>query len=130
MPLGQKWEDASYDYLFSFGTRTVTNNVVLVLMDDSAYSELKQSRDPDNPWDRSLHTQLANKLADDGCPLVVFDVFFLQARDSQKDAELASALKRLNKVALGAKPVKIEGNPVVWEMQMLITHPGLSQRQL
>jgi CHASE2 domain-containing sensor protein len=107
MPAGGKWEDASYDYLYRFATfapKTATN-VVVVFMDDPAYAELGQTRPV---WDRSLHARLANKLADDGCPLVVFDIFFLQPRDPQKDAGLARALGRLNKVVLAAKPVEIE----------------------
>ena len=81
MPLGEKWENASYDYLYRFGTRSVSNNVVLVFMDDAAYHNLDQSRPT---WDRALHTRLANKLADDKCPLAVFDVFFLSSSIWQK----------------------------------------------
>jgi CHASE2 domain-containing sensor protein len=108
MPLGENWEDASYDYLYRFGTRSVSNNVVLILMDDAAYSDSELGQSRDKPWDRSLHAKLANKLADGGCPLVVFDVFFDHANESQKDADLAKALGRLNKVVLAVPPVEIE----------------------
>ncbi len=77
-------------------------------MDDSAYSDVELGQTRGVPWDRSLHAKLANKLADDGCPLAVFDIFFLKAGDPQKDTALAQALARLNKVVLGAKPVEIE----------------------
>ena len=104
MPLGEKWEDASYDYLYRFGTRSVSNNLVLVLMDNPAYEVLGQSRDPSAHWDRSLHAKLVDKLANDGCPLVVFDVFFLHPDpDPAKDAALSRALMHLKKVVLGAR---------------------------
>ena len=34
MPVGEIWDNASYDYLFRFGTPAVTNNVVVILMDN------------------------------------------------------------------------------------------------
>ena len=74
VPLGEGWVDASYDYLFRFGARTVTNKVVLIFMDNAAYDHFHQTREL--PWDRALHATLLNKLAADGCRLVVFDAFF------------------------------------------------------
>src|SRR5262245_45697434 len=49
---GEAWEHASYDYLFRFGGRALTNKIVLVLMDNSARLELLK---PGAEWDRSLH---------------------------------------------------------------------------
>jgi CHASE2 domain-containing sensor protein len=102
MPLGEKWENASYDYLYIFGTRSVSNNVVLVLMDNPAYEALGQSRE--THWNRELHAKLVKKLADDDCPLVVFDIFFTHPDpDPAKDAALSGALHRLKKVVLGTR---------------------------
>lgn len=100
MPLGQKWENASYDYLFRFGTHS-TNNVVLIAMDNSAYSDLHQSRD--QLWDRSLHLKLLQKLAEAQSPLVVFDVFFGSNGASTYDAALAAAMRRQGHVVLMEK---------------------------
>ena len=71
--LGQPWANASFDYLSRFGSRPVTNNVVLVLMDNASFDEFHQTRG--QPWDRGLHAQLLNKLADDHCRMVVIDSF-------------------------------------------------------
>ncbi len=103
--IGDKWDDASYDYLFRFGAPASTNNVVLILMDNDSYTDpaLKQTRGV--PWDRSLHAQLLNKLADDKCPLVIFDVRFLERRDAATDQALATAIRRLSNVVLGADKV-------------------------
>ena len=97
--LGQSWENASYDYLFRFGARTVTNKPVLILMDNAAHHELGQVR---GHWDRALHAQLLNQLAADGCPLVVFDVHFQSQREGKTDAALAAAMRRHGNVVIMA----------------------------
>jgi CHASE2 domain-containing sensor protein len=100
LPLGEPWVNASYDYLFRFGTRAVTNRVTLILMDNAAFEELHQVRG--QPWDRGLHARLLNRLADDGCRLVVFDSFFLQPHDPVQDEALAAAMRRQPHIVLGA----------------------------
>jgi CHASE2 domain-containing sensor protein len=99
-PLGEAWENASYDYLFLFSERAVTNKVALILMDTASYEELKQLRG--KPWAREKHTQLLNQLADDGCPLAVFDVFFRSTNNPDTDAALAEAMRRHGGVVLMA----------------------------
>ncbi len=111
MPSGRVWENASYDYLFRFGARTVTNNVSIILMDNEAYDYFHQTRE--QPWDRRLHAQLLNKLADDGCSLVVMDCFFRQAGNREQDEALANAMRRQLHIVLMAG-------------QAQITHPALS----
>ena len=114
MPVGEKWSEASYDYLFRFGTRTVTNQIVVILMDNDAYAELGQTRE--QPWDRSLHAKLLNKLADDGCRMVVFDVFFRRQGDVEEDKALAAAMRRFRDAVLTAE-------------QANVAHPGLDAAQ-
>jgi len=109
-PLGDPWTDASYDYLFRFGSRAVTNQVTLILMDNGAFDRFHQTRG--QPWDRSLHAQLLNRLADDGCPLVVFDSFFQQPRDPEKDQALAAAMRRQKHVVLMAEQTDISDSMV------------------
>jgi CHASE2 domain-containing sensor protein len=109
-PVGESWSNASYDYLFRFGARAVTNKVVLILMDNEAFDQFHQTRG--QPWDRRLHAQLLNKLADDGCPLVVFDSLFKEPREPAQDNALAGALRRLPRVVLMAE-------------QAQMTRPGL-----
>jgi len=102
---GDSWTRASYDNLFRFGSRAVTNRVVLVLMDNEAYAALGQSRDV--PWDRKLHADLLNKLADDGCQLVVMDIFFRTVTNSAVDKALSSAMARLGNVVLAAEQASL-----------------------
>ena len=74
-------------------------------MDNEAYAELGQNRE--QAWDRSLHTKLFNKLADDGCSLVVADILFRKAGDAGVDQALAGAIHRLTNVVLAAAQAKV-----------------------
>jgi CHASE2 domain-containing sensor protein len=101
-PLGERWVNASYDYTFRFGARRVTNDVVLVLMDNAAYGH-HTNEVRGQPWSRALHTALLHRLADDGCALVVFDVFFRARREPAEDAALTQALRRQRRLVLMAE---------------------------
>jgi CHASE2 domain-containing sensor protein len=98
IPLGETWENASYDYIFRFSARAVTQQVVLIVMDNEAYQAMGQERNL--PWNRALHAQLLNRLADDGCALTVFDVFFEQPGDTNVDEALAGAMRRQSNIVL------------------------------
>jgi len=108
---GQKWENASYDNLYRFGGRAASNNVVLVQLDDSAYSTLGQVRG--SQWDRSLHARFLEKLAADRCPLVVFDVFMNPKYPTTNDERLAAAMGK-------------EGNVVLMEKSADPEHSGIA----
>ncbi len=101
MPAGEALADASYDYLFRFSGRGATNRVAIIRLDNASYAELGQRRG--QRWDRALHARLLNKLKDDGCPLVVLDVFFREPGPPEADAALAAALKRPGKAVLMAE---------------------------
>jgi CHASE2 domain-containing sensor protein len=105
MPLGEPWVNASYDYLFRFEARAVTNRVTLIRMDNDAFHQFHQLRG--QPWDRGLHAQLLNRLADDGCALVVFDSFFEQPGDPTQDKALAEAMRRQQRIVLGTEQAQV-----------------------
>jgi CHASE2 domain-containing sensor protein len=109
--LGDGWINASYDSLFRFSNHPVTNNVVLVLMDNAAFDQFQQSRS--QPWDRGLHAKLLDRLADDDCSVVAFDSFFHELRDPATDDRFAAALRRPRRVVLMAEISEI-------------THPNLT----
>lgn len=108
MPFGERWINASYDYLFRFPTSgNLTNKVVLILMDNYAFDQYRQSRS--RPWDRALHAELFERLAQDGCPLVVLDSFLrAPGDDPAKDAALAQALRKLPAIVLMAEQAELE----------------------
>jgi CHASE2 domain-containing sensor protein len=105
LPIGEPWVNASYDYLFRFGYPSVTNKVSLILMDNAAYDQFRQTRG--QPWDRGLHARLLNKLADDGCAMVVFDSFFREPGDKEEDEELAAAMRRQKHIVLMAEQAQV-----------------------
>jgi CHASE2 domain-containing sensor protein len=123
-PPGEPWVNASYDYLFRFGTHAVTNKVVLILMDNKAFDQFHQARR--QPWDRALHARLLNKLADDGCALVVFDSFFRVPNDPVKDAALANAMRRQHHIVLMAEQAQIAHPDLVGVQPILPSEPFLS----
>ena len=83
-------------------------------MDNAAFDHFHQTRG--QPWDRALHAQLLNRLADDGCALVVLDFFFRATNNLEKDNLLAAAMRRQRAIVLMAE-------------QSQVTHPGLAGAQ-
>jgi len=123
-PIGDPWENASYDYQFRFGSRAVSNQVVLIQMDNQSYGDLQQERyDPNKPgslpWNRNLHAQLLQKLADGGASLVVMDIFFGRQLDGAGDNALMAALRRQNKIVIMAKQAEVV-NPKVDGVQPIL----------
>jgi CHASE2 domain-containing sensor protein len=108
MPLGEGWVNASYDNLFRFGARGITNKVALILMDDSACATLGQVR---TAWDRALHAELLNRLTEGGCSIVVFDVFFTKEGIPESDSRLAEAMRRHGKVVFAVRSAEA-ANPI------------------
>jgi CHASE2 domain-containing sensor protein len=121
--MSEAWVNGSYDYLFRFGARAVTNKVSLIMMDNEAFDHFHKTR---GQWDRSLHTRLLNKLADDGCPLVVMDCFFREARGPREDAELSNAMRRQRPLVLMAGLSRISDSRVEGMRPLLPAEPFLS----
>jgi CHASE2 domain-containing sensor protein len=124
MPLGERWENASYDYVFRFSARAVTQQVVLIVMDNEAYAEMQQERG--QPWNRRLHADILNKLADDGCALTVFDVFFEKPGDPIVDESLAAAMRRQNRLVLMGYQTELAARGVEVAEAIPPTEPFLS----
>ncbi|HLH57432.1 MAG TPA: CHASE2 domain-containing protein [Verrucomicrobiae bacterium] len=115
---GVGWVNASYDCLFRFIERNPeqprsakgdganrslvksARRVVIIKMDNESYAACGQTRPI---WDRGIHAQLLNRLAQDRPALVIFDVFFRNPREASTDQELAEAMQRLPKIALMAR---------------------------
>ncbi|HUR46316.1 MAG TPA: serine/threonine-protein kinase [Candidatus Saccharimonadales bacterium] len=101
---GAKLERSSYDYLLRFGYPPVTNKVVLIQMDNASYEHLGQVRGTN--WSRMLHVRLLEKLAAEGCPLVVMDTHFRDLLEPQSDGALAQALHKQRRVVIMAKQIE------------------------
>ena len=90
----------SYDALWLFGGRSITNKVTFIMMDNESYAALHQKRG--GMWDRRLHAQLLDKLAVDNCAVVVLDIFLGKTGNSRNDLDLARAIRRHHEIALRA----------------------------
>jgi adenylate cyclase len=121
--LGEPWLHASYDYLFRFGSHTVTNDVVLVLMDNDSFDHFRQDRA--EPWDRALHVRLLDRLADDGCAVTVIDAFFRNPRDPDKDARLIRAMERQRRLVLMAERAQVHHPELSADYPVLPAKPFL-----
>lgn len=97
------------------------------MMDNESYDALHQTRG--ERWDRSLHAQLLNKLADDHAALVVMDTFFGQMRDSQQDLQLAQAMKRHRNIVLMAEQALVSHTVVDGVRPIPPTEPFYSAAQ-
>ena len=117
-PLGEPWENTSYDLLFRFSERRATNQVVLIQMDNPACLALHQTRET---WDRAWHAHLLNRLSEAGCRMAVFDIFFEDPRDEPTDQMLALAMRRLGCVVLKAEMQK-PAHPGVEMMQAVLPY--------
>ncbi len=99
--VGEPWKNASYDYAYLFGSRPVTNEVVLVQISDVADDSKR-----DYAREREHHTRLLQKLTHDGARLVVFDVFFTTSSVARVDTEFAAAIRQNGRVVLMGIPTE------------------------
>ena len=99
-PLGQGFERLSFDLPSNFSRHMVSDEVVLVEMDEASRREIQPYTGPSSfrPW----HTKLLHRLKADGCKLVVLDVFLTTYNTNKEDLELAEALKDFGPVVLAA----------------------------
>ncbi len=104
-PLGEPWENASYDYAYLFGSRAVTNQIVFIQMEDVG-DETKR----DLQQEREQHAALLQKLTRDGARLVVFDVFFQTSTVVQVDEKMAAAMRQNGHVVLMGIPTEDNRN--------------------
>ncbi|HYG23575.1 MAG TPA: CHASE2 domain-containing protein [Verrucomicrobiae bacterium] len=123
-PAGQGFIHGSYDYLFRFGSRAPKTEIVLIQLDNEAYDFYQQVRG--EPWDRGLHASLLNRLADDGCALVVFDAFFRAPRNPETDAALAAAMRRQRAMVLMAEQARVTHPEIAGARPVVPAEPFLS----
>jgi adenylate cyclase len=96
---GLRW--ASYDLPYPFFGTVATSGVVIVYLDEDSAKKLGQQ--VNGIWDRSLHTQLLNRLTDDGVKAVYYDIFFKSpSADPAVDEGFAAAITRNGHVILGS----------------------------
>lgn len=98
----------SFDVLQRFLPGHTHPDPVIIVMDEHAMRDYQQ--EPDT-WDRSLHARLLRRLTVDQPRVVVFDVFFAEAKDPAKDRLLAEAMRENGRVVLAGDRVETKPAP-------------------
>src|SRR6266511_2975328 len=78
LQIGEPLTRLSYDLPFVFVQQAVTNDVVIVKMDDAARLALNETS---GLWKRRTHARLLDKLRKDQSAMAVFDVLFADPGD-------------------------------------------------
>ena len=111
-PIGQGLERLSYDLPSVASSRFVSDEVLIVQMDEVS------SRDPElQPYSgpvsfRPWHARLLERLKADGAKMVVFDVFTKGPASEAADKDLIQALKNFHQVVLAADRSPVESSSI------------------
>ncbi len=96
-------EEVALNFLFDQRPQNPTpEHVMLVSIDKATSQHLSLSIDP-RRWPRDLHADLIDKLSAAGAAVIVFDLFFHEAREADQDARLAQAMRQAGNVVIFAK---------------------------
>ena len=96
-------ESVALDFLFhQRQTAAPPESVILVSIDKISAQSLGVAN-ASKYWPRALHARLIDRLADAGAAVIVFDIFFQQAREDGQDAALIKAVQKAGNVVLFAR---------------------------
>jgi len=102
---GRGLTNASYDLLLVARGDRMTDQAVIVYLDDVSYQKLNQPLN--TPWDRALHAKLIDRLSTAGAKAIVFDILFSDPEPANPaaDQQMADAMRRNGRVVLAADNV-------------------------
>jgi len=92
-----RWDNLLYDAQLSFWSRTVSDEIIIINIDDESLKELGRW-----PWPRSIHARLINKLDLESPRVIGLDVIFNEpdSNNPLSDVLLARAMRKNGKVVL------------------------------
>ncbi len=92
-----RWDNLLYDAQLSFWTRTVSNDIIIIAIDDESLYEIGRW-----PWPRSTHASLINKLEMESPKAIGLDIIFNEhdSNNPISDILLARAMRASGKVVL------------------------------
>jgi len=99
LQIGEPLSRLSYDLPFVFVSEIVTNDVVILKMDEASRLALNETS---GLWKRRTHARLLEKLGKDQSAMAVFDVLLADPGGEADNAELARAIKAHGNVVLAA----------------------------
>ena len=92
-----RWDNLLYDAQLSFWTRSVSDDIIIVAIDDESLNDLGRW-----PWPRSMHARLINQLETESPLAIGLDIIFSEpdANNPMSDVLLARAMQASGKVVL------------------------------
>ncbi|MES9971200.1 MAG: EAL domain-containing protein [Candidatus Thiodiazotropha sp.] len=97
----QRMDLLLYDYFLNLQDNRVSDQVLVVAIDDASLNSLGQW-----PWSRRVHGQILDRLSEMGAKAVAFDILFAESEtaDSQADKAFSQAIERNGKTVLVVAP--------------------------
>ena len=92
-----RWDNLLYDAQLSFWSRSVSDDIIIIAIDDESLNDLGRW-----PWPRSTHAQLINKLELESPRAIGLDIIFNEPdmNNPLSDVLLARAMRASGKVVL------------------------------
>ena len=92
-----RWDNLLYDAQLSFWSRSVSDDIIIIAIDDESLNELGRW-----PWPRSVHARLINKLEQESPRVIGLDIIFSEpdANSPLADVLLARAIRASGRVVL------------------------------
>jgi adenylate cyclase len=101
-------EHKASDTMFRLrGNLPVSNDIIIVAIDDNTFADLNLSW----PFPRELHARLIDNLVRAGADQIIFDIEFTEYSNPASDAALALAASRARNVIFAGKYVSYPHNP-------------------
>ncbi len=109
----ERLELVIYDMLLPFHANPMSEQVVLVAIDDASLAQLGQW-----PWSRRRHAELVDRLSTMGARAIGIDVLFAERQqgDPQADEVFARALERSGRTVLAVAPTLPTPNDLIAEI--------------
>ncbi len=92
-----RWDNLLYDAQLSFWNRAVSEDIIIIAIDDESLNQLGHW-----PWPRSIHASLINQLEKESPRIIGLDIIFNEADADhpQSDQLLEEAIRNSGKVVL------------------------------
>ena len=100
----------SYDLLQLTLPHHSHKDVAIIYLDEQAMQDYQIK--PGQPWPRSIHARLLDRLTQDQPKVVLFDMTMTQPGDAAEDAKFARAIRASGRVVLAGDKVPVPGVPL------------------
>ena len=102
-----RWDNLLYDAQLSLWSRSVSDDIIIVAIDDESLNELGRW-----PWPRSTHAELINKIEAESPQVIGLDIIFNEPdyNSPLSDVLLARAMRASGKVVLPVYMSQVSSN--------------------